>query len=134
MREIIFRAWDDVRKKLVYDFSDYDFRNHTNDGESFRVICSGEDKNGDYYELELEQYTGLKDKNGKMIFEGDICSYYTPEYHDGNNFYKSKSETGVVSIDKRGVVFGGWQSVTPFGGCVSMYEIIGNIHDQKGDV
>ena len=60
MREIKFRAWDKINKNMIYD------RTGTIDQTFFA-----------YNDLpkgwELMQYTGLKDKNGKEIYEGDIC-------------------------------------------------------------
>lgn len=72
MREIKFRSWDKLDKKLYYNvgltlIGVIVYENPDNQPPEIEIINRGRGC------FELMQYTGLKDKNGKEIYEGDIA-------------------------------------------------------------
>lgn len=98
MRQIKFRAWDNIGKKMllvgVIHFDQVG-------GLSF---IKGQDTNGGILNsFELMQFTGLFDKNGKEIWEGDVVVQDIQHtWHDSNsNRHDEDIEQnhGVVKYD-----------------------------------
>lgn len=145
MRPIKFRAWDKVGKQMFYryprrweEMTSKETSLMTMDLEALAISLDGDlymlDECGRYDypkrdEFELMQFTGLLDKNGKEIYEGDIVQ-------DKEASMKGVDEFGeIVFID------GKFQLKSPcfpaslgfnyfdLVNCIDHFEVIGNIYE-----
>lgn len=90
MREIKFRAWDAEKKKMTDEFI------IKKDG-SLRIWDSsgwGDNQYTQNLGSRLMQYTGLKDKDGKEIYEGDLIKFQqiSKEFEEGEKWFVWKIE------------------------------------------
>lgn len=119
MREIKFRAWDKKNKRWA---TDYDTIYIADDGRQY-IYYDGYDSCLKHVVLEISQYTGIKDRTGKEVFEGDIVRY--DDYQ------------GVAEVGFRRIEF--VEEVEFKGGCFYpvcnqpsyTFEVIGNIYENK---
>ena len=97
MRKIKFRAWDKGSQTMLYYAKNPDTPNMTLDG----VCIHWNDGSNVSYQYILMQYTGLLDKQGKEIYEGDTVMQEMPS----NEIWKGKVvfEQGAFRINTKTV-------------------------------
>jgi uncharacterized phage protein (TIGR01671 family) len=129
MREIKFRYWDLEYKhwvELPCLIGDYQANSYRTYGDPFPLSSF---MHGEYQErlkdglLVIQQYTGLKDKNGKEVYEGDIIAI------------RDTTLNFNVMVEWKSI---GWSAETPNGNnafiwmdLYERFEVIGNIFENR---
>lgn len=112
-REIKFRGWDDESRTML------EAQDLSQSGEHWKWLGKRD--------VMLMQYTGLKDRTGKEIYEGDVVravaeSQYAEQSGCFQVIFSFDLAWALANIDEEhglSPTWGGWESL----------EVIGNIHE-----
>ena len=112
MRELRFRVWNPDKERMMYFMM-------TNIWFPDRYLIQ--------YKIDVQQFTGLLDKNGKEIYEGDLLEF---AYTDNKKFvgkveYKDKFACFVV------VVGNAFETFSDLADHNQSFKVVGNIFENS---
>ena len=139
-RVIKFRAWDDKKKEYTESYMC-----EANEGLETDIVLNGYSEEkvifiDTYNHIILEPFTGLTDRHGKEIFEGDILTNGNFIYYDTcecdtrkhvirrskrNASYYYCIPTKNIKIYDDGYIY----RIPLYEGTLDLSEIVGNIHE-----
>jgi hypothetical protein len=124
MRDIKFRAWDEKEKQMYYDIQDaYDGANDLPEDSFGLFLGRCNFARSPMSKYIVMQFTGVEDKKGAEIYEGDVVK-------------NERGEAGKVVFAQGRFVSEylpphNWDPMEPCDGLLDRQEVIGNIYENS---
>jgi uncharacterized phage protein (TIGR01671 family) len=125
MREIKFRAWDREDKKYIFDNVQFSCSCLDLSCDGYRDFIGWGEPEAERFDM--EQFTGLHDKNGIEIYEGDVVSI-EKHYYEGE--WIPKMEGTIVFEDGCFQIQNENHYLNKMNIIIWGIFVIGNIHDE----